>query len=501
MRLRALAAGALALALSACVTSRGLHPTGQALDPAGLKTGRSFAEVKLSPAAWPAEDWWRALGDAQLDALIDEALRDNPGLAAADARARQAQAEVLALNAERGPEAGLDVSALGARLSSNSAGLYPAEGVGTFGWLKTAEVNFSWGLDLWGGKRAAWEAAVGRGRAAEVERREARIQLSVNVALAYVRLRQAFAEREIAEADRERTRRIEALTRTYIAGGLGNPDSAHQVSTEAGVADQRVAQADEAVDAARTSLAVLLGKGPDRGLDIAAPGQLKPVALAVPADLPMELLGRRPDLVAARWRVEAAGHDIKAAKARFLPNISISAMAGFVALGDSVSVWQLPSRTYSVGPALSLPIFDGGRLRANLGAADAEYDQAVAEYNQALVRAVNEVADLLSALKSVDTQIAIQRDVLRNAQRAWDDAQVRYQGGLGTELDTLIVRRQLLVAEQNMAALAARQSSLSVRLIDALGGGFQPAPGQGGPKMAGLPAGQGTPARPEAAAR
>src|SRR6185437_5055799 len=163
---------------------------------------------------------------------------------------------------------------------------------------------------------------------------------------------------------------------------------------------------------ARISLAVLLGKGPDRGLQIAPPAGSKPVSLAVPPDLVANLLGRRPDLVAARWRVEAAAHDIKAAKAQFMPNLNISAMAGFLAIGDNVPLFQLPARTYSVGPALSLPLFDGKRLRAGLGARDALYDEAVANYNQTLVRAVNQVADLLSLSRSVQSQLQMQQGVL-----------------------------------------------------------------------------------------
>jgi len=475
MRAERFAAGALALALSACVSSGGLHPDGHVADAADLHAERSLADIPVSSAAWPREDWWHALGDAQLDALIDEALRDNPSLAAADALARSAQAQANARNAARGPEVGASALASGARLSENEAGLVLPEATGTFGWLKSASVDFSWGLDLWGGKRAAWEAALGRSRAAEIDRRAARIALSVNVARAYIQLREAFVVRDLAEADRVRSQRIRELTRAYIAGGLGSPDIAHQVDTEAGIAEQRVAQADLGVDSARIALSVLLGKGPDRGLDIVQPQQLTPLAVAVPPDLPADLLGRRPDLVAARWRVEAASRDIDAAKTEFLPNVSLSAMAGFVALGDSVDLFQAASRTYSVTPAISLPIFDGGRLRAHLDATDAGYDAAVAHYNQSLVRAVNEVADLLSTLKSLGTQLAIQRTVVDNAQHAWDDATIRFQGGLGTELDTLTVRQQLLTAQQTLAALTARQADVSVRLVDALGGGFQSA--------------------------
>ena len=136
-------------------------------------------------------------------------------------------------------------------------------------------------------------------------------------------------------------------------------------------------------------------------------------------------------------------------------------------------LFQLPARTYSVGPALSLPLFDGKRLRASLNARDALYDAAVASYNQTLVRAVNQVADLLSLSRSVQSQLRTQQDVLHNAQRAYDNAQIGYKAGLGTELNTLAARRVLLTTEQNEVVLQSRLAELAVRMIEALGGGFE----------------------------
>jgi NodT family efflux transporter outer membrane factor (OMF) lipoprotein len=475
MRIERIACCAFAAALTACVSSKGIHPDGQTIDTANLHSERSLAEMPVSAAAWPAADWWHALGDAQLETLIDEALRDNPSLAEADARARGARAQAEAFDAARGPALGAGGEAVGVHLSPHETGLVLPEATGTFAWEETLGLDFSWGLDLWGGKRAAWEAALGRSRAADIDRRAARIQLSANVARAYNRLHEAYVQRDIAQRDLERTQRIRELTRLYIKSGLGTPDVQHQVDTETGIADQRVAQTDEAIDAAQIALATLLGKGPDRGLDLAKPGDLKPIALAVPPNLPVDLLGHRPDLVAARWRVEAAARTIRAVKTEFLPNIDIQAMAGLLALGHHSELFDLPARTYGITGAISMPIFDGGRLRAKLDATDAEYDYAVAAYNTAVVRALNEVAELLSRLKSIGAQLQIQDKVLQNAQRSWNDATLRYKNGLGTELDTLTVRRQLLTAEQNLATLRSREADASVQLVEALGGGFQEA--------------------------
>ena len=469
MRLHLLAAAtALTLALAGCANSGGLHPDGTPLDPSSLKAERSLAGITITPAAWPTQDWWNGLGDPQLTALIGEALKDNPGLAAADARARQAQAAAGEADAARSPTLNAGGSVAGARLPDGL--LTPTS---HFAAAKYGYVSFNWGLDLWGGKRAAWEAALGQSRAAEIEARAARIELSGNVARAYVQLGYAYTQQDLAKAERERASKARELTHQRVSAGVDSQLQLKQGDSEVASAEREQAVANRAIDAARSSLSVLLGKGPDRGLDIARPQKLAPGALQVPANLPMELLGHRADLVAARWRVEASSKDIKTAKTEFLPNVSLGAMAGLLSMGGT-NLFQASQRFYEFGPSLSLPIFDGGRLRANLAGKDAQYDLAVAQYNQTLVGALNQVADDYAAQQSLAEQIAAQQRALDAARQAWQLAEQRYKAGVGSYLEALSVRQQLLIAEQGVAALQAQQIDLSVQLIQALGGGFQP---------------------------
>lgn len=466
---------AMSVALSGCVSSGGLRPSGRLLDPASLKSERSLADVSLSPTAWPAQDWWVSFGDPQLTQLIGEALQNNPSLAEAEARARLAQATADSFNSARDPQSDLSANMTGARLSSKDA-LYPTYTLGTFAWAKSLTASFSWDLDIWGGKRDAWEAALGRSRAAQIDAHAARIQLSVNVARAYVRLGYAFAQQDVAAAEQQRTKQSLALTRSLVAGGLGTTQEAYLADSQQASAEQQRAQADRAIDAARSSLSVLLGQGPDRGLSIARPRQLDAGMHALPDQLPIGLLGRRSDLVAARWQVEAAAKDIKATKTEFLPNISLSAMAGVVALGDSTNVFQLPARTFSISPALSLPIFDGGRLRAKLAASDSMYDQAVARYNVLLIAALNDAADRVSALTSVRKQLELEKRAQADARKSWEQAISAYKGGVSGPLTPLISRQQLLQSDQVMAALQSQQADVSIQLIEALGGGFDAQP-------------------------
>lgn len=459
----------MTLALAGCASSGGLHPNGVPIAPNSLAVVRSLAKVNVSPAAWPQTDWWKSLGDSQLDALIAEALHDNPTLAEADSRARQAQAEASQADADRKPEVNAGGSINEVRLPTTM----PPIGKGHNGTAKSVDVSFKWNLDLWGGERATWEAALGRARAAEVDAHAARIELSTNVARAYVQLGYAYDQQDIAAAELERATDVQRLTQQRVTAGIDSQVQLEQSASEVATAQGQKARADRTIDAARSALSVLLGKGPDRGLTIARPQLLPPGAIALPPDLPMELLGHRADLVAARWRVEAADKDIDAAKTQFLPNVSISAMAGLIMLGGG-NLFQAKSRFYDAGPAISLPIFDGGRRRADLNGKDAEYDSAVAQYNETLVRAVNEVADDSDALASLQVQIDAQQRALNAANKAWKLAELRYKAGIGNYLEALSVREELLVAQQRMATLHAAQTDYSVQTVQALGGGYQP---------------------------
>ena len=202
---------------------------------------------------------------------------------------------------------------------------------------------------------------------------------------------------------------------------------------------------------------------------------LDPVGVALPDKLSVDLIGRRADLVAARWQVEAASRNIKATKTEFMPNVSLGAMAGLVALGKTVSIgnlFQTAAGTYSAGPALTLPIFDGGRLRAKLASDDAAFDQMVARYNGLLIAALNDASDTLSALASVRKQIALEKRAQQDALKSWEDAMSEYKGGVSGPLTPLISRQQLLIADQRTALLESEKADTSIRLIEALGGGF-----------------------------
>lgn len=468
-----LATALLATALLAgCASTGGLSPANAPIDADTLAATRSLGgdgadNGATANATFPDLQWWRAFGDPQLDALVAEALADAPGLQAADARARQAQAQAASADAARKPTLGAGAQYTGVRIPETF--VEPPMG-GDLKFSPVLMLDFKYAPDLWGGQRAAYQAAVGQARAAQVDAQAARVMLAANVAIAYIALDEAHAALEVADAERARATQLATLGRQRVEAGLDNRMPLEQANSAVAAAAQQAGAAQQQVDALRNAIAALLGKGPDRGLSIARP-QLRAATPGVPDVLPSELLGHRADVVAARWRVEAAAHGIAASKAAFKPSVNLSAIVGLAAphlsdLFDSKAVLGFG------GPALSLPIFDGGGLRSRLAKSDADYDLAVAAYDQSLVGALREVADALQALRSLDAQLADAQRARDAASAAWDVAVSRQHAGIGNRLDALVARQPLLRLDRQLAALRAQRLQAAVELDRALGGGL-----------------------------
>lgn len=467
-RRAALTALAFGLILAGCASTGGFAPESRSFDADTLSTSRSFGAAAVSDAAFPKRDWWTAFGDPQLDALIDEALAGTPSLDAVDARLRGAIALAGLADAARKPVVGAGAQYSGILIPESVA---PEPLGGHYSGIELLTLSLKYSPDLWGGKRARWEAALGQARAAEVDVQAARLTLSSNIARTYVALAQAHAAKGVAVSDQQRADRLLNLGYQRVKAGLDNQLRVRQAESAVAGARQQAQAAQQQIDDARNALAALLGKGPDRGLGIGRPTLLAAPTPVVPAVLPSELLGHRPDVIAARWRVEAAQQGITARKAEFYPTVNLSAMIG-LASGGLSDLFTSDALLVQGGPAISLPIFDGGRLRNQLAKSDADYDLAVASYNQNLIGALNEVADALQAARSLDAQIASATQAHDAAQAAWQLASTRYRAGIGTQIDVLTAQRPLLQLDRQLVALRAQRLLAAVDLNFALGGGL-----------------------------
>ena len=470
-RARAVAALAACLLAAGCASFDGLRPRSARTDAAALAAGKSLSEASRPAAAWPAADWWRRFGDPQLDALIDETLAGNPGLGGARARIDKAAALAAGYGAALAPQATAGATLTRQRYSAN--GIFPPPVAGSWHTQTDLAVSFSYELDLWGRNRAAYDAALGQARAAEIDAYTARLLLAAGVARAYAQLARSFEQRELAQAALKQRQTLFDLTRQRVAAGLDSDIELKQAEGSIPAARARIAQLDEEIALGRNLLAALAGKGPDRGLAITRP-QLLEQPVALPSVLPADLLGRRPDVVAQRWRVEAARRDIDAAKGQFYPNLDLNALIGVQSIRYA-RLLSVQSENPAAGPALRLPLFDGGRLRANLAAKDADYDLAVEQYNQTLIDALREVVDQLASLKSVGAQRLEVERALAAARDAHALATERYRAGIASYLQVLAAETPLLEQEFLRAGLRARELELSITLIRALGGGFEDA--------------------------
>ncbi|MDT7837109.1 efflux transporter outer membrane subunit [Aquabacterium sp. OR-4] len=463
----AVAAAALLLLLGGCAS-----PGPQAQAPLAQPVTAAALGATGSATPWPAERWWQAFGDAPLDALVQQALAGQPGLRLAQARLQQARAALGSAEAAQGPQASLAIDMTDQRFTAK--GLVPAPVAGNIYWNNSATLSGSWELDLFGRQRAALEAAIGQARAAEAETQAARVLLAGNLSAAWVDLARQLQQRALAQHGLALRLQLQQLVGQRLAAGLDTQVELRQA--DGGIAQARLelAQRDEAIGRSRRALAELAGLAPD-ALATLSPTLASLPAQTVPAALPADLLGRRADLVAQRWRVEAALRDVDVARAQFYPNISLNAFVGLSSLSLD-NFLSAGAQTYGIGPALRLPVFDGGRLRANLGARRAEVDAAVAGYDSALLRALREVADELASLQSLAAQTQAQAEASSAAEAALALARQRAQAGLGTRLAVVNAELGLLAQRRTDLELQARHLASQVALARALGGGWQAAP-------------------------
>ena len=459
---------AVAVALAGCVDRGDWKPLAQ-IAPQALTADRTLAEAQVDARAWPADAWWRGYGDPQLDALVDEALAGSPSLQVAQARLRAAQGQAIAARAARFPTGELDGSVIRQRFPEN--GLYPPPYGGSAWTQGQATLDFSYDIDFWGRYRALAAAARSGVTAAEADRAAARLALAVAVVQAYIQLDLQYALLDVTNDNLKQQQSILELTQQRVDAGLET--TARVKQSEGTVALTRAAQefVQANVDLARNQLADLVGAGPDRGQRLTRPQLQAPASLALPSLLPAELLGRRPDVVAARAQVESAAHGVKAAEAQFYPNVNLTAFAGFQSLGLS-QLFDAPNRVFGGGPALSLPVFNRGALQGALYGSQGQLDQSVAQYNQTLLDAIRQVADVVANWRALERETVQQQTALAAAQRSYDLTTQRYRAGLDNYLSVLSSQNQVLLAEGLQAELQARRLTFSVDLVRALGGGY-----------------------------
>jgi NodT family efflux transporter outer membrane factor (OMF) lipoprotein len=419
---------------------------------------------------WPAQEWWKDFEDPILTGLIEDALRLSPTLKRAEARLKAAFQVALQKKATLFPEVDLDASTNWQHLSKE--GFYRAIAP-----TIPAVVNdiylglsFSYELDLWGKNRKLYEAALGQTAAFAAERKQAELILTTSIAYTYAQLQFLLQKRAIIQQVEENN---EGITLARIKRERHAIDTTiERLHSETDTLDVRgsLVELEDQIRAEIHKLKALTGLGQDAVLKIDL-RNLKPLRIALPENLALDLIGRRPDLIAQRARVEAASKQIGAAKTDFYPNINLT---GFVGL-ESIfwnSIFLTNNYSGNIMPAIHLPIFTAGRLRAHLMEKVEDFNEAVFSYDELILRAAQDVANALTAISLLQLQIDVRKISLQKAEQEANITLLRFKHALDDQISLYKVKNQVLQMELILAGLEYGKQLAGIQLIRALGGGF-----------------------------
>ena len=463
---RAMLAALIALTLAACAApARLLAPDLRDDVPlAGLQAPER--------AGWPAAQWWRQYHDPQLDNLMDSATRQSPDLAMAQSRVAQAEQSARLAAAQLGLS--VNGSAQVARQRLSDHGLIPSQFLG-FSWYNQADLGaqLKYDFDWWGKQRATLEAALDQAHAAEAQRSAAALALQYAVADTYFGWQADQARLQLADQALATQQQFSRIADLRVKQGVDLPDEAQKARAQlAAVQEMRVALEGSA-KIRRVSLASLLGVAPEQ-LPELQPRPLPRVDEGIPANAALDLIARRPDIAASRWQVEAALRQTDAARAEFFPDFSISAMAGLSSI-DLGKLFTAGSRTFSLAPALHLPIFNGGALKANYGVSKAQLDAAIAQYDSTVLGAAREVATQALGAQQIAARRVVQRTRVDAQRQLLANAQARAAQGVRDARESLVAKAQWLQQRDAAVQLQAQAVATDLALVKALGGGYRDA--------------------------
>ncbi len=417
----------------------------------------------------PKDKWWEVFQDPGLNELEARAIQSSPNLKAAFARVSQARAIARVARADLLPSLSLAPSAERQRYSPNQNPGFGAITANTF----TAPLDLSYELDLWGRVRRGFESARADAQASLADYYNVLLTLQSDVAQNYFALRSFDAEVATVTATVSLRKEQVALVRSRFEGGVGNDLDVARAETELAATEADAAALARRRSQLENALAILLGSNPSTfRLPATTETNWNPEPPSIPAGLPADLLERRPDVAEAERQLASANARIGVAKGAFFPALSLTASGGYLS-GDIQTLFKWDSRVWSIGPSLSLPIFAGGRNRANYKRSQAAFEESVARYRQQVLVAFGDVEDSLAGIRYLAGQSAAQQRALFNARRAANLATDRYRSGIVSYLEVVDASREALQAERTNVQLAGQRLNAAVQLIKALGGGWK----------------------------
>jgi hydrophobe/amphiphile efflux-1 (HAE1) family protein/NodT family efflux transporter outer membrane factor (OMF) lipoprotein len=433
----------------------------KAVDFGSWKQGQPLDNV-------PKGNWWEIFGDTNLNTLEAQAVSANQQLKAAVARVDQARAIARIARSQLMPNLSLDPSFTREGYSPNANPSFGNITANTF----SAPLDLSYEVDLWGRIRRLFQGARADAQASLADFYNVLLTLQSDVAQNYFALRSLDAEIATVKGTVDLRREQVRLVRSRFEGGVGSELDVAQAETELATTEAEAASLAHRRDELENAIAILVGENPsDFKLAAVDDPNWNPQPPQIPAGLPSDLLERRPDVAQAERQLVSANAKIGVAKASFFPVLTLTGSAGYLS-GDLSTLFNWDSRTWSIGPSLSLPIFTGGRNRANYKYAQAAYQESVALYRQQLLVAFGEVENSLSGIYHFAVQAEAQQRAVTSARRATELATDRYRSGIVAYIEVVDASRDTLTAERANAQLAGQRLIASVQLVKALGGGW-----------------------------
>lgn len=461
---RSLLATVAALAVTACSTAPDYRQPTAATPPA-YKEAAGWQTA--GTAVPPAGKWWQAFGDATLDGLEEQVAGGNFDLAAATARYEQARGLVRQARADLYPEIGLGASAGRQRVSAGRP-LSPTDSAATYS-VATVGPSLDYEVDLFGRVRNSIRANTAAAQASEADVAGLRLGLQAQLATAYFDMRGLDARIVLLRETVTAFERAFRLTDTRHRGGIASGIDVSRAQSQLSSARAELSSVAIARQRDEHAIAVLTGRPPADVTIAVVDRQLAPPA--IPAGLPSTLVERRPDIAAAERRVAAANARIGVARAALFPSLTLGASGGFQAATGAL--FSASNTFWALGPvSAALAVFDGGRRRAGVRIARADYDETVATYRQTVLDAFREVEDDLSAQRLLAAQEKDQHVAADAAARTRDLALTRYRDGAADYLDVVTAQTAALDAQRALLDLRSRQLQTATDTIRALGGAY-----------------------------
>jgi outer membrane protein, multidrug efflux system len=481
MRLRPLALMMLlTFGLAGCVIPAKLqHPV--------LRDDVPLAGLQVpTHGGWPAAEWWRVYNDPQLDELIALAMKQSPDLAQAHARVQTAEQSVRVAAAQQGLNINGNAQLTRQRMSDH--GLFPPSLLG-FNWYNQADlgVQVDYDFDWWGKKRKSIEAALDQAHSAEAQHSAAALTLQNAVADTYFGWLADESRLTLAKQSVAVQQHLLQIAQLRVKQGVDLPDTVQQARSQLAAAQQAQVTLEGSIELRKVVLAALANVAP-ADLPALQPHALPELEGALPDDARLDLIARRPDITASRWQIEASLKQTDVARAEYFPDISINAMAGLSSTnqgspnipgllkgssGDLGNLFTAGARVFGITPAVHLPIFEGGRLKANYGASRAQLDASIAQYNVTINQAARDVATQAVTAQQIAARRVKQDTEVKANQALVATARARQVHGTQDARESLAAEAQLLQQRDQAISLHAQALSTDLALIKALGGGYR----------------------------